>query len=375
MSVPANIKSVVGQFIPVDLVDRVEDLAGAGGFSGARLWRIQGRTEHTYAAEAVGGHDWAVDSRPQLQDGGACRTFCLRRWPQGHPSVDRLAWIHKVLLGLRHNVRLPVAAPIPNQAGSTILSHGGALWEWTAWMPGQADFAVRPSRERVLAAVRFLADFHREAVQIDGARRMGVPEVVGARLRQIDEYQRSVVSQLVGVPPETGWSALREFVRPTVEMFRGGAERLRRQLSSWKHAVPIVPCIRDIWHAHLFFDASQLVGVVDFGAMRHETVAGDLSRLLGSLLQYIEMPWGECLDDYAAVGELGDSERELVTLLDASAAFLTPMQWLQWLLLERRRFEDPNAVELRFLESFRRLCRMADVVHALPASIDPAKRG
>jgi hypothetical protein len=115
--------------------------------------------------------------------------------------------------------------------------------------------------------------------------------------------------------------------------------------------------------------------VVDFGAMKQETVAGDLSRLLGSLLQYTDLPWSDGLDAYAAIRRLGDPERELVTLLDESAALLTPLQWLQWLLLDRRRFDDPRAVELRFFESFRRLCWLAGDAGSAAASIDPAKRG
>ncbi len=48
--------------------------------------------------------------------------------------------------------------------------------------------------------------------------------------------------------------------------------------------VPIQPCIGDIWHDHILFLGDGVSGLVDFGGMRADTVAGDIARLLGSLV-------------------------------------------------------------------------------------------
>ena len=44
------------------------------------------------------------------------------------------------------------------------------------------------------------------------------------------------------------------------------------------------PCLRDARPEHFLFVENVLTGLIDFGAMDFETVAGDLARLLGEWL-------------------------------------------------------------------------------------------
>ena len=58
------------------------------------------------------------------------------------------------------------------------------------------------------------------------------------------------------------------------------------------------PCIRDVWHDHILFLGDSVSGIVDYGAMAVDTVAGDIARLLGSLVGNHVADWEEGIDAY-----------------------------------------------------------------------------
>ena len=96
----------------------VRDLAVdpiSGGWSSSHVWRIT-----------------AASSEP----------YCLRQWPQEHPTVERLNLIHGVLLAVAGGLPI-VAVPLRTVAGQTFLQQAGHLWELTTWRPGVADFHAR----------------------------------------------------------------------------------------------------------------------------------------------------------------------------------------------------------------------------------------
>ena len=103
------------------LATRVLPLANHGGFSGARLWRVEGE---------------GID-------------LCLRAWPTGDPSAQRLQWIHAFLdLARRGGIEfVPVLQCAEHDR--TWVEYGGRLWELSTWMPGRADFHESPSISRL----------------------------------------------------------------------------------------------------------------------------------------------------------------------------------------------------------------------------------
>ncbi|MCA9566140.1 MAG: hypothetical protein KC561_21740, partial [Myxococcales bacterium] len=92
---------------------------------------------------------------------------------------------------------------------------------------------------------------------------------------------------------------------------------------------------------------------VDFGAMRVDSVAVDLARLCGSFLGGSD--WSTPLSDYQLKRQLSEVERELVDEIDIGNALLTTVQWLDWLFLERREFENVERVRQRMEEAAERL--------------------
>src|SRR5262249_27700803 len=104
--------------------------------------------------------------------------------------------------------------------------------------------------------------------------------------------------------------------------------------------VPLQPCIRDIWHDHVLFDGDQVTGFVDFGAVRIESVAGDVARLLDSLVADDPAAWRAGLAAYQSIRRLTADELTLVPVFRASGILLAGINWLEWLFVEGRQFEN-----------------------------------
>src|SRR5690242_7741031 len=95
----------------------VQNLGAGGGFSGARLWRLE-------------------TSRGPL---------CLRRWPEEHPSREGLEFIQAVLRHVTSEGFALVLGPLDTQQGAGYVEHDRHLWELTRWMPGEANYRQVPS--------------------------------------------------------------------------------------------------------------------------------------------------------------------------------------------------------------------------------------
>jgi homoserine kinase type II len=115
--------------------------------------------------------------------------------------------------------------------------------------------------------------------------------------------------------------------------------------------VPLQPVIRDIWYEHVLYEGDAVSGIIDFGAMRIDSVATDIARLLGSMVEDDQDGWQAGLNAYQSVRRLSADELELVRVFDSSTVLLSGLNWLQWVFAERRQFSNRRKVELR-LEGF-----------------------
>ena len=246
------------QHFPVDCQpQRADSLGSAGGFSGARFWRLE-------------------TPRGPL---------CLRCWPSEHPSAEHLAWIHAVLGWVADHGFAKLPLPIgPGNEGASFVSYGGHSWELTAWISGDPDEERPTSAGRLKAAMVALGQFHRAAVAFPDEDTAPAPSPgLGKRLKTLwrfvdqTEQLRSAVD--AGPPSE-----LRDLAQQVVDLFprlaRGVEEKLARAATM---PVRLQPCIRDIHRQHVLFEGDSVSGLIDFGAMRVESVAGDVARLMGSL--------------------------------------------------------------------------------------------
>ena len=326
---PYQTEAVLAEY-PADLRPlTVTELGAAGGFSGARLWRVE----------------------------SSAGPLCLRRWPPEHPTHQRLTLIHEVL---QHVVRQGFAAvpvPLPTRRGETIVQHGGHLWELAPWMPGRADYHARPSRERLTAALTALARFHLAAAtfEIAEAKHGPSPGII-ARRRQLQEWLAGDESKLQAALPSSDWPDLVPHARRWLGLLSSAAPRVDQLLAeaSGIH-VALQPCLRDIWHEHVLFTGDEVTGIIDFGALRMENVAGDLARLLASLVGNDADGWKHGIAAYESLRIVCLNERRLMMAFHASGLLLSPANWFHWIFLDARTFENRIGIIDRVAAQLRRL--------------------
>ncbi len=365
---------------------RIEPLGSAGGLSGAQFWRI--------TAEGV------VRKSP---DPAQPRTLILRRWPAEHPSPERLQFIHAVL---RHAAArgcdfLPL--PVTTRDGQSFVQHAGHLWELAPWLPGTADYDRSPRLEKLRAAMRALAQFHNATADfpLDSI----FPPAPSRHLTRLRELSPAQLNHLSRSLTDTTLPDLASLARQFLAALPRAVPLAIAQLEPLANiALPLQPCLRDIWHDHVLFTGDQVTGLVDFSAIDIDTPATDIARLLGSLSGSVEniadpsrvgeqattrrgidavyyarpkgpdfifdragrtpsapdeaQTWSEGLAAYNAVRSLSPDETRAAHALNTSGAILAGCNWIRWVYIEGREFDDHAQV----VERFRRIvarCELA----------------
>jgi Ser/Thr protein kinase RdoA (MazF antagonist) len=128
-------------------------------------------------------------------------------------------------------------------------------------------------------------------------------------------------------------------------------DRLRQDVAA---AVPLQPCLRDVWHNHVLFTGDKVTGLIDYDAIRIDSVAGDLARLLGSFVEDDRPSWEFALAEYARVRPLSVSELRLTEVFDWSSIAISGTQWVRWLYLDRIDFPKAAAIAERMDHWIRR---------------------
>ncbi len=318
----------------------IEPIFAPESFSGAEIWRI---------------------SAPR-------GNLCMRCWSSEHPKPDRLQFIQAVLWHVDQEGFSRIPLPLETRHKHGFIRHAGRLWELAPWLPGAADYRQRPSVSRLRNAMIALAHFHVAArtFPLPEIGPSGSPGMADRVLRlqgllggRIEQLRQAIVSD----DRSREWPELRQLGERLIELATRVAPKLLPQL---EHAstldVTLVPCIRDVWHAHILFVDDLVSGIVDFGAMRPDNVATDIARLLGSLALDNWADWQRGLAAYQIVRRLSDEELSLVTAFDRSAVLMGGIQWLEWIYLERREFSGKMAVLVRIEEFLTRLEKLAQTI-------------
>ena len=309
-------------------IEHVESLGAAGGFSGAEFWQVQ-----------------AVGSR-----------WCLRKWPTVHPTRDRLQWIHTLLQhawkeGFK---RLPL--PLVSRQGATFVENDGCFWELTPWLNGTVVTRFPATPDEIIAAMETLAHFHQAVASFPGTPQAAQPSpglVDRVRLlRKMNDRGLDDISSRLSSHAYPGIVERAKFIlqisRPRVLPLLSQLQKLTRVNLAWQ------ACIRDIHCQHVLFEGPDVSGLIDFGAMNYDTVATDVARLLGSLARNDLQVRQQGLQAYQTVRPLTATELELVECFDQANVILSPLNWLQWLLVDGRQFADLSLVWQRLDELIER---------------------
>jgi homoserine kinase type II len=212
-------------------------------------------------------------------------------------------------------------------------------------MPGKADFLHNTNDQRLGNMSRALARFHLASAQfnLDFNR----SSCVNTRVEQLANVDQTI-SNVQRAPAGSRNQTFENF-RQTVTVRVGPlASALQSKLSRFTGTVfPVQPVIRDVWHDHVFFTGDQVTGLVDFGAMQIDNVALDLARLLGSTVRDDRNQWRFAMQSYREIRPLSDTEIELLPLLDECGIILGSLNWLKWIFLDGRPFENWQGAKKR----------------------------
>lgn len=325
---------------------KIESLGAAGGLSGARFWRITG---------------------PQ-------GLYALRRWPSEHPAPEQLQFIHGVL---SHAARRGIAClpmPIATTDGRTFVQHDGHLWELAPWLPGAANYDESPNPVKLAGAMTALANFH--VATADYESRFGSMTespanaifsqdrpcpAIAHRLERLRKLQKSGIGSLERAISAADWPELARSAKAFVELLPSAVPLVVGLLAPLAELPSALqPCIRDVWHDHVLFVGDEVAGLIDFGALAIDAPVVDVTRLLGSLAKDDATDWQRGLEAYTTVRPLAAAERRAVAALDASGTVLAGCNWIRWVFVEDRQFDNRPQVEQRFemlLDRLERLVR------------------
>jgi homoserine kinase type II len=296
-------------------------------------------------------------------------TLCLRRWPVEHPSPQRLTFIHAVL---RHATRRGISfipLPISTHEGESFVYHAGHLWQLEPWMPGAADYEQSPRAERLRAAMTALAQLHvatrnfgatpirsgRTIEAMSDSPHSAIPRRL-ARLRELAQQGTTVLSRAID---NTIWPELAPLARQFIALLPSALPSSIAKLEPLVGVgLQLQPCLRDVWHDHILFTGDEVAGIIDFGAIDIDTPATDIARLLGSLVGDGAQGWQAGLAAYSAIRPLSPEESLSVLALDQSGTILAGCNWIRWIDIERRRFENRLQVMDRFRSILARLMQI-----------------
>jgi len=308
---------------------------------------------------------------------------------EGEPN-NRL---HRLLQHVRSRGIDFVAVPVAAKDGGTLVFVRGRWWQLEPWMTGRADFSSQPSAARLKAAVTSLARLHvaMASFEPEGVDKRwfssginAMAPAVSERFERLQSWTPEKLAMLekgiqgiLKTEPRLNAAAAR-----IMQGFRQCSPRVSRELhAALPFRVTVQPCFRDVWHDHILFDGHGVSGIVDPAAARTDTVAADISRLVGSLIaddaRAWDVPgagyqsvrdlevtliaarqtvrplaadarsWYTALIAYQAVRPLSPEEMTLVGILDRSGILLSGMTWLARRFFANIRFEQPERVIAR----------------------------
>lgn len=300
-----------------------EPLGDKCGLSGAVIWRV-----------SIPGND-----------------LCLRRWPQSHPSLSGLQAIHGLLEHVATAGCDIVPVPLATRSGETHFVHEDHLWELTRWMPGEASLSREHSSGKLAAAMGALARFHHsvETHNFSGdAARLAPSPGLRARLAMIEDLQQGELQLLWRASRAAEASDLRELAFELLEGIRNSLNGTKTYLQQIVDVpLPLQWCLCDVHHDHILFAGEEVSGLLDFGAVAVDSVAGDLARLLGSLVHDYPESWRAGIEAYDHHRRLSPAESRAIVGFDQGGLICSAANWVRWLFVEGRSYSQVHALRDR----------------------------
>jgi homoserine kinase type II len=101
-----------------------------------------------------------------------------------------------------------------------------------------------------------------------------------------------------------------------------------------------------------------VTGLIDFGAMQIDTPAADVARLLGSFVRDDPTGWQSGVAAYTSIRLLSEVELRAVSALDLAGKILAGCNWLRWIYIDGRQFDQLRQIVERFARISERVNRI-----------------
>ncbi|WZO99710.1 phosphotransferase [Isosphaeraceae bacterium EP7] len=307
---------------------RIEPLGNAGGFSGASFWRFKSELG----------------------------TLGLKAWPAPRSLECRRSSIRKIHAYLfdasASDAVLGPILPVPffNSDRVTFVEESARFWELVPWLPGAPDQSQPRDLARTRIAFAALARLHR-ALGRDAMSTL--TSGMNARMESLDSLDAFGFNELEAcIRADQCEQAARAWILLARRTLKALDDRLVEQINV---LLPVQPCLGDARPDHFLFDGPKLTGLIDFAAMKFDTVAADLGRLLPDWAGNDRLVRDAALNAYVAVRPLSNEELGAIPVFEQAAAFFAGESWIRWHYIEGRRFDDPVAPRLGLERSVARM--------------------
>lgn len=346
------------------------------GYSNTRIYRVSATNNDAVRSSHLDPVA-AVDSKASGKSVGPAHVWCLRSWPLAEPGANQLRWINQQLLVATHSCPF-ILAPIPSRRSAhAFFELAGRYWQIEPWATGRNDFHVTPTRERLASVMDGLSRLHScwrsehssslTQIPSHGLEVAPIGSVASSnglrnRLAQLEQW-RSDARELFArakyclqhreesmFESVTDW---RQWINEVEQYWAEEFDQCFRRLRHWETvSMRLGPVLADIWSDHLFFENETLSAIIDYGAMRVDSVAADLSRCLSSLCGADAAARQFAIMRYESSRTLSEIEKSAIEMFDESSQLLGPFHWLRWLFIEERM--APSELLLRRLQNLLR---------------------
>lgn len=314
-------------------------------------------------------------------------TLVLRCWPDG-TTEQRVNEIHAVVSAVASTFDLlPKYQPIDPQGASLTIDASGRIWELATWMPGQPLAETAPLH-LIGKGAAAIAQLHHVMGRL-GRWQQPAP-AIAQRLQRVAWLNQQLPGCLATdlqdrVHPSVAAPVVRA-CRLLQQRWPTTAPRLTEALTPLANQrLPLQYVIRDIHREHMLYSAEKVVGIIDFDALRVDTVAVDLARWATSFSQFRDSPVqtiDRIVADYRCeaslssqsaprqldapsaadrtfgIPEIGIGQsvlpeldapefRTLVLTIAETSLWISLANWVVWLVGESRQFADLQLVSQR----------------------------
>ena len=221
------------------------------------------------------------------------------------------------------------------------VSHDVGPWEAAPWLAGTPLSLTPDDTIAIEAAVDGLARFHRVTQKLGRPSSVLSNSPIEQRLRRLAAIQREPLGQACVVAVDR-WPEL----QPIADQLAAAADNATALLHACVEATDAQPVHGDTRPEHFLLQHGVLTGLIDFGAMRVDSVLADVARLAG------ELAAGDTdrRDHLAGLYEAASgtpTPRQTIAALDAAAAVISAANWLRWLGEPDPPSRDPALVAQR----------------------------